>query len=33
VTVPERSYMRASLAELADAIRDGLSGAVVEAMN
>jgi len=32
VTMPERSYLRASLAEMADAIRDGLSEAVVEGM-
>jgi phage gpG-like protein len=32
VTMPERSYMRSSLAEMADEIREGLSEAVVEAM-
>jgi phage gpG-like protein len=32
ITMPERSYMRSSLAEMADEIRDGLSGAVVGAM-
>jgi phage gpG-like protein len=32
VMMPERSYMRSSLAEMADEIRDGLSEAVVEAM-
>jgi hypothetical protein len=31
VTMPERSYMRSSLAEMADEIRDGLSAVVVEA--
>jgi phage gpG-like protein len=31
VTMPERSYMRASLAEMADGIREGLTEAVVEA--
>jgi phage gpG-like protein len=31
VTMPERSYMRSSLAEMADEIRDGLSEAVGEA--
>jgi phage gpG-like protein len=31
VTMPERSYMRSSLAEMAESIRDGLSSAVVEA--
>ena len=31
VTMPERSYLRSSLAEMADAIREGLSEAVVEA--
>jgi hypothetical protein len=30
VALPERSYMPASLAEMADAIREGLSEAVVE---
>jgi len=30
--VPERSYMRSSLAEKADAIREELSDAVVDAM-
>jgi phage gpG-like protein len=32
ITMPERSYMRSSLAEMADEIRDGLSEAVVGAM-
>ncbi len=32
VTMPERSYMRSSLAEMADEIGKGLSVAVVEAM-
>jgi phage gpG-like protein len=32
VTMPERSYMRSSLAEMADAIRRELSEAVIEAM-
>jgi phage gpG-like protein len=32
ITMPERSYMRSSLAEMADEIREGLSEAVVEAM-
>jgi len=32
VTMPERSYMRSSLAEMADAIGDKLTEAVVEAM-
>jgi phage gpG-like protein len=32
VTMPERSYLRSSLAEMADEIRDGLSDAVAEAM-
>jgi phage gpG-like protein len=31
ITLPERSYMRSSLAEMADEIRDGLSEAVAEA--
>ena len=31
VTMPERSYLRASLSEMADEIRAGLSAAVVEA--
>jgi hypothetical protein len=31
VTMPERSYLRSSLAEMAGEIRDGLSEAVVEA--
>lgn len=31
-TMPERSYMRSSLAEMADEIRDELSETVVEAM-
>jgi phage gpG-like protein len=33
VTVPERSYMRSSLAEMAEAIREGLSEAIGEALN
>lgn len=32
VTMPERSYLRASLGEMADQIREELSAAVVEAM-
>ena len=32
IAMPERSYMRSSLAEMADEIRDGLSEAVVETM-
>jgi len=32
IAMPERSYLRSSLAEMADEIRDGLSEAVVEAM-
>ena len=32
VTMPERSYLRSSLAEMAEAIRERLSEAVVEAM-
>ena len=32
VTLPERSYLRSSLAEMAGEIREGLSGAVAEAM-
>jgi phage gpG-like protein len=32
VTMPERSYLRASLAEMAGEITDGLSEAVVDAM-
>jgi phage gpG-like protein len=32
VTMPERSYLRSSLAEMAEEIREGLSGAVAEAM-
>jgi hypothetical protein len=32
VTLPERSYLRASLAEMAGEIGEGLSGAVAEAM-
>jgi phage gpG-like protein len=32
VTMPERSYLRSSLAEMAEEIREGLSEAVVEAM-
>lgn len=31
VTMPERSYLRSSLSEMADQIREGLSGAVVDA--
>jgi phage gpG-like protein len=31
VTMPERSYLRASLAEMADEIREGLGDAVIEA--
>lgn len=31
VTMPERSYLRSSLGEMADAIREGLSEAVLEA--
>ena len=31
IVMPERSYMRSSLAEMADEINDGLSEAVVEA--
>jgi phage gpG-like protein len=31
-TMPERSYMRSSLAEMAEEIREELTGAVVEAM-
>jgi phage gpG-like protein len=31
VTMPERSYLRVSLAEMADAIRDEFGAAVVEA--
>jgi phage gpG-like protein len=33
VTMPERSYMRASLAEMADAIRERMSEAIGEALN
>lgn len=33
ITVPERSYMRSSLTEMVDAIRDELSDAVVKAMS
>ena len=33
IAMPERSYMRASLAEMADEIRDGLSDAVVGEMS
>ena len=33
VTMPERSYMRSSLAEMADEIREELTVAVVEAMS
>jgi phage gpG-like protein len=32
VTMPERSYMRSSLAEMAEAIREGMSEAVVDVM-
>jgi phage gpG-like protein len=32
VTMPERSYLRSSLAEMAETIREELRGAVVEAM-
>jgi phage gpG-like protein len=32
ITMPERSYMRSSLAEMADEIRDGLSEAVVDSL-
>jgi phage gpG-like protein len=32
VTMPERSYMRSSLAEMADEITEGLSDAVIEAI-
>jgi phage gpG-like protein len=32
VTMPERSYMRSSLAEMADEVRDELTGAVGEAL-
>jgi phage gpG-like protein len=32
VTMPERSYLRSSLAEMAEEIAEGLSGAVMEAM-
>jgi phage gpG-like protein len=32
VTMPERSYLRSSLAEMADEIREGLGDAVIEAM-
>ena len=32
VTLPERSYLRSSLAEMAGEIAEGLSGAVAEAM-
>jgi hypothetical protein len=32
VTLPERSYMRSSLADMADEIRDALSEAVVGAI-
>ena len=32
VTMPERSYLRSSLEEMADEIREGLSEAMVEAM-
>jgi hypothetical protein len=28
ITMPERSYVRSALAEMADEIREGLSGAV-----
>ncbi|MGA2412661.1 MAG: phage virion morphogenesis protein [Candidatus Binataceae bacterium] len=33
ITMPERSYMRSSLAEMADEIREGLSEAVAEALD
>jgi len=33
VTMPERSYMRSSLAEMADAIREELTEAVIEAFS
>jgi len=33
VTMPERSYMRSSLAEMADEIRQGLQDAVFEALS
>lgn len=33
VTMPERSYLRSSLAEMAEEIAEGLSGAVVEAID
>jgi phage gpG-like protein len=33
IAMPERSYMRSSLAEMADEIRESLTGAVVEAMD
>jgi len=33
VVLPERSYMRASLAEMADEIRDGLAHAVEETVS
>ena len=32
IAMPERSYMRSSLVEMADEIRDGMSEAVVEAV-
>ena len=32
ITMPEPSYMRSSIAEMADEIREGLGEAVVEAM-
>jgi phage gpG-like protein len=32
ITMPERSYMRSSLAEMADEIRDGLGEAVVDSL-
>jgi phage gpG-like protein len=32
VTMPERSYMRSSLAEMADDIREELTGAVIEVL-
>jgi len=32
ITIPERSYLRSSLAEIADKIREGLSDTVAEAV-
>ena len=32
IAMPERSYMRSSLAKMADEIREGLSEAVVDAV-